>query len=90
MLDEQEDCNPLVGRITRPEIAMWDVEPEVGTAGERMAMDLNFEDVKVAMDMSLEVVDGAFDDIAPVCLSLPKLLTILAGRCCKYLDEFSH
>ena len=75
------------------ESAQWDVKPSVGTAkldvepaaetardgGERMAMDLSLEDVEEAMDMSLEGVDEAFDDIAPVCLSLPKLLTILAS-----------
>lgn len=90
---EPEIGTTVTGMNLSTESAKWDVKLSVGTAkldvepaaettgdgGERMAMDLSLEDVELAMDMSLEDVDAAFDDIAPIFLSLPKLLTILAS-----------
>ena len=63
-----------------------DVEPAPETAEDepkRRSLDRTIErseeGLKMVMEISLEGVEVTFGGIAPVCLSLPKLLTILAS-----------
>ena len=62
----------MVGRKTSPETA----EDEPNCRRINRTIEVSFEEM---MDMCLEDVEVTLGGTVPVCLSLPKLLTILAS-----------